>query len=113
MDQLATDAKEEWAEASSFNLLPWVVGHINKKVDYNLTTVHLLRSHGLGKENIQKPLSWPHTERMTLRVTVSTLDKGTSTSRCCCQQRECQKHTKLIRFAIALSENHAQCPGLS
>lgn len=75
MHQQAMGEKEEWAETSSFNLLPWVFGHINKKVDYNLTTDHLLRSRGLGKENIQKPLSWPHTETMTLRVTVSTLEK--------------------------------------
>lgn len=75
MHQQAMGEKEEWAETSSFNLLPWVFGHINKKVDYNLTTDHLLRSRGLGKENIQKPLSWPHTETMTLRVTMSTLEK--------------------------------------
>lgn len=88
MDQLDIDEKEAWAKTYSFNLLPWVFGHINKKVDYNLPTARFLRSHGLEKENIQKPLSWPHAEKMTM----STLDKGTSTSRCYCQQRECQKH---------------------
>lgn len=61
------------------------------RLTYILATVHFLGSHGLSlKEAIQEPSSWPHTEKLTLRVAVSTSDKSSSTSRCYGQQRDPQ-----------------------
>lgn len=87
-----------WTEISSFSLFALGIWSHQQKGNYDLTPALFLRSHGLGKENIQEPLSWPHTEKMTFRLTVSTLDKCTSTLGCYCQEREYQKHTEFISF---------------